>query len=92
MLITGAEIVAEVIHRPSESYCIVKNPLMFVPAGEGKIAAMRVLPMAKEDQDIKVDNSHIVMTATPSAEVVEGYASQFSNLSLPPTPGLVVPD
>jgi len=84
-LSTGEEIIAKVVF--DKGFYTLKDAILLVPAGEGKIGMVPFVPYAKR-QDFVIGEAHVMFVAEPGEELVKEVVRATSGIELATGPGL----
>lgn len=85
-LITGEEIVAEVLNDGAEE-TVVQNGLQLVPqqGPDGKLG-VGVFPWGNHvDGPVTLEDKHIIYVGVPKAELLDLYNKAFGSIVVPPS-------
>jgi len=82
-LITGEEIVAE-MNAGINTTWLLKNPMRLMMVGEGQLAFMPYLMFA-EEEEVEIDDKHIVHCLTPTLDIQNNYNRKFGS-------GIIMPN
>lgn len=80
-LVTGEEILARC--ENTATGVIIRDPMILVPLGQGKLGFAKWLPYANTDKGVEVANNYVMFTLDPDIELTNQYASASSGLLLP---------
>ena len=86
-LSTGEEVVAKVNY--DKGFYTLTDPILLVPAGEGKIGMVPFVPYAKR-QPVVIGEQHVMFMVEPADELKRQVVEATSGLTIPsgPTGGL----
>jgi hypothetical protein len=84
-LTTGEEILAKC--EITSTGVTVKDPMILVPLGQGKLGFAKWLPYANMDNGVSIMNANVMFILDPDTELTTQYNSASSGLVLP-TPGV----
>ena len=80
---TGEQILGQVIEENADNgTCMIKNPAVLVPAGQGKLALVPWLPYAEYEDGVQVRG--VLFSVVPTEGLLKEYNTGFVS-------GLVVP-
>lgn len=82
-IITGEEVIAEVVSEDSNSV-IVKNGLVVLPTNTGVGFAPWATVISKDNPEITVSKTHIVYIAELQEEVAKKYNEMFGSKLITP--------
>ena len=85
---SGEDVICNVVSI-EEDYITVQDPIVAVPAGEGKIGFAPWSPLLEEKQDLSIQMSHVLYIAKPNPNITEQYEALFSVVLTPPKNGLI---
>lgn len=83
-LSTGEEIIGKVEIEDDVAYRVtISDPILLIPAGEGKIGMTHFMPYGK-DKDITINPAHIMFMTEPSDDLARQVIRMTSGIELPP--------
>ena len=83
-LVSGEEIIAETKHEESNPDSIhIKDAIILIPAGEGKIGFMPFMPYTKAKDGLELRTQDIMFMVDPVDELKTQFTSARSGISLP---------
>jgi len=83
-LVSGEEIVAEVkLGDLSDNTYTLIDPIILIPAGEGKIGFMPFMPYTKAKDGIEIDGNHIMFMVDPVDDLVDNHRQFTTGISVP---------
>ncbi len=83
-LVSGEEIIAEIKHEESNPDGImIKDAIVLIPAGEGKIGIMPFMPYTKAKDGLELRTQDIMFMVDPVDELKTQFKSARSGISLP---------
>ena len=90
-LVNGDELIAK-LKKIDGGKITLSRPMKFMltPDGPGLISPLFTSDLTKNDNVI-IDENHIVMIAETDAEVAPGYIQQTTGITTIPTPSLIMP-
>ena len=80
-LITGEEILCKCDNTPTG--VIIKDPMIIVPMGQGKLGFARWLPYANTEGGVAINTDNVMFIVDPDSELKNQYTSASSGLVLP---------
>jgi len=87
---SGEDIVTEFIGQTEETVSI-KNPIVAIPTGSGKIGFAPWSPIvSKEIESLDVNARFVIYVSDPDPDVVDQYKNMFSTIATPPSKKLIV--
>ena len=90
-LTSGEEIIADVdLNGIDTDTIILKDAIVLIPAGEGKIGFMPFMPYTKAADGLEVDMKFVMFMVDPMDDLVEQHRQAHSNIELPNGPGGIV--
>jgi len=93
-LITGEEILAEVLNGNLENTVVLKNVLRIVimPSRDPSAPTVGLAGWAQfaKDDEVTLDRRHILAIMDPIDQFVDQYRQQFSGLVTPPLTQLII--
>jgi hypothetical protein len=85
-LVTGEEILCKC--ENTSTGVMIKDPMILVPMGQGKLGFAKWLPYADTDGGVAVGSNNVMFILNPDVELKSQYTSASSGLILPtPAPG-----
>jgi hypothetical protein len=94
-LITGDDILTEVVTQVKEGYISIKNPVrvVVIPGSAGLNPNVGFAPWApfSKETEFSLDKSHILVIMDPITEFVEQYKVTVSPIVTPPQGRLILP-
>lgn len=85
-LFSGEDILAKVISR-SDSVTL-QEPILILPAGEGRIGFSPYCPFT--ESDITIKNEHVVFVVEPTTALSDNYLQATTGITVPSNGGLIV--
>lgn len=83
-LSSGEELIADVdLNGVDTDTVIVKDAIVLIPAGEGKIGFMPFMPYTKAKEGVEIDMKWIMFMVDPVDEMVEQHRQATSEIALP---------
>lgn len=83
-LVSGEEIIAEIKHEKSNPDEIhIKDAIILIPAGEGKIGFMPFMPYTTAKDGLELRTQDIMFMVDPIDQLVTQFKSARSGISLP---------
>ena len=79
-LVTGEEVVAKISY--DKGFYTLKDAILLVSAGEGKIGMVPYIPYAKRG-DIVIGEAHVMFTVEPMDELKKQIIEQTSGIIMP---------
>jgi len=87
---SGEDIVTEVI-KQDENFIGVKNPIVAIPTGGGKLGFAPWSPIvSKEIESLDINAKFVIYISDPDPDVVDQYKNMFSTIATPPSKKLIV--
>ena len=84
-LTSGEEVIADVdLNGIDTDTIILKDAIVLIPAGEGKIGFMPFMPYTKASDGLEVDMKFVMFMVEPVSDLVKQHTEATS--------GIVVPD
>jgi hypothetical protein len=80
-LVTGEEILCKCQNTPTG--VMIKEPMILVPMGQGKLGFAKWLPYANTDDGVQVSSDNVMFILDPDVELKNQYSSASSGLVLP---------
>lgn len=82
-LVSGEEIIAEVTNSSKDNYT-VKDAIVMIPAGEGKIGFMPWMPYTKAHKGLNVRKQDVMFMVEPMEDLVDQFIQARSGITTPP--------
>ena len=87
---SGEDVVAEIIKK-DENIIGVKNPIVAIPTGAGKLGFAPWSPIvSKEIESLDINARFVIYVSDPDPDVVDQYKNMFSTIATPPSKKLIV--
>jgi hypothetical protein len=87
---SGEDVVAEIIKK-DENIIGVKNPIVAIPTGAGKLGFAPWSPIvSKEIESLDINARFVIYVSEPDPDVVDQYKNMFSTIATPPSKKLIV--
>ena len=81
---TGEDVIADLVKETDDSI-VIKNPIVAVPSGQGKIGFAPWSPLLEgRDTDLEVTRRYVVYINEPQEEFVSNYRQMFTGIATPP--------
>jgi hypothetical protein len=82
-LTSGEEIIADVnLNGIDTDTIILKDAIVLIPAGEGKIGFMPFMPYTKASDGLEVDMKFVMFMVDPVSDLVKQHAEATSSIDL----------
>lgn len=85
-LFSGEEILCKV--KTNDNSITLQEPILIIPAGEGRIGFSPYCPFT--ESDITIKNEHIVFVVEPTASLSDNYLQATTGITVPSNGGLIV--
>ena len=83
-LSSGEELIADVdLNSAPADTVIVKDAIVLIPAGEGKIGFMPFMPYTKAKDGVEINMKWIMFMVEPIADMVEQHRNATSQIAMP---------
>lgn len=82
-LVSGEEILADV--KETENFVEIKNPLVMVPTGEGKIGVADYMPYSDIAKGTTIALTHIMFMVNPIDDFANAHKERFGGIVTPPS-------
>jgi len=82
-LTSGEEIIAEV-DTSDGNQVEIKDAIIMIPAGEGKIGFMRFIPYTKAKDGLIIRSKDIMFMVDPIDSLIDQFKSARSGITMPP--------
>lgn len=82
-LVSGEEVIAEITNTTKDSYQI-KDAIVMIPAGEGKLGFMPWMPYTKAADGVSVRKQDVMFTIDPIEDLVDQFRTARSGIETPP--------
>jgi hypothetical protein len=84
-LTSGEEIIADVdLNGIDTDTIILKDAIVLIPAGEGKIGFMPFMPYTKAKEGLEIDQKFVMFMVEPVKDLVEQHRSATSEIEIAP--------
>ena len=87
-LTSGEEIIAEIANTSEDTYQI-KDAIIMIPAGEGKIGFMPFMPYTKAKDGLVLKKQDVMFMIDPVDELLDQFKQARSGIITPPQ-GVIV--
>ena len=87
-LTSGEEIIAEIANTSEDTYQI-KDAIIMIPAGEGKIGFMPFMPYTKAKDGLVLKKQDVMFMIDPVDELLNQFKQAWSGIVTPPQ-GVIV--
>ena len=88
-LTSGEEIIADVdLNGIDTDTIILKDAIVLIPAGEGKIGFMPFMPYTKAKEGLEIDQKFVMFMVEPNKQLVEQHRQATSEIQIA-SPGIV---
>ena len=88
-LTSGEEIIAEIDDQEGEKHITIFDPIVLIPAGEGKIGFMPFMPYTKVKEGMILPRRVIMFMVEPIAALVDQFKSARSGIVTPQTQKII---
>ena len=82
-LVSGEELIAEVVNSSEDSYTL-KDAIVMIPAGEGRIGFMPFLPYTEAKDGISIRKQDVMLVVDPIEDLIDQFRQARSGISTPP--------
>ncbi len=83
-LSSGEELIADVdLNGIDTDTVIIKDAIVLIPAGEGKIGFMPFMPYTKASDGVEIDMKWIMFMVDPIDDLVEQHRNATSQIAIP---------
>ena len=82
-LVSGEEVIAEITNSNEDSYQI-KDAIVMIPAGEGKLGFMPWMPYTKAAEGVSIRKQDVMFVIDPIEDLVDQFRSARSGIQTPP--------
>ena len=82
-LVSGEELIAEVVNSSEDSYTL-KDAIVMIPAGEGRIGFMPFLPYTEAKDGISIRKQDVMFVVDPIEDLIDQFRLARSGISTPP--------
>ena len=80
-LVTGEELLSRC--ENTATGVIVRDPMILVPMGQGKLGFAKWLPYANTDKGVEIPSNYVMFVLEPDSELSNQYLSASSGLLVP---------
>jgi len=82
-LVSGEEVIAEITNSNEDSYQI-KDAIVMIPAGEGKLGFMPWMPYTKAAEGVSIRKQDVMFVIEPIEDLVDQFRTARSGIQTPP--------
>ena len=82
-LVSGEEVIAEITNSNEDSYQI-KDAIVMIPAGEGKLGFMPWMPYTKAAEGVSIRKQDVMFVIDPIEDLVDQFRTARSGIQTPP--------
>ena len=82
-LVSGEELIAEVANSSEDSYTL-KDAIVMIPAGEGRIGFMPFLPYTEAKDGISIRKQDVMFVVDPIEDLIDQFRQARSGIATPP--------
>ena len=82
-LVSGEELIAEVANSSEDSYTL-KDAIVMIPAGEGRIGFMPFLPYTEAKDGISIRKQDVMFVVDPIEDLIDQFRQARSGIETPP--------
>lgn len=82
-LVSGEEVIAEITNTNEDSYQI-KDAIVMIPAGEGKLGFMPWMPYTKAADGVSIRKQDVMFVIDPIEDLVDQFRAARSGIQTPP--------
>ena len=82
-LVSGEEVIAEITNSNEDSYQI-KDAIVMIPAGEGKLGFMPWMPYTKAAEGVSIRKQDVMFVIEPIEDLVDKFRTARSGIQTPP--------
>jgi len=83
-LTSGEELIAEIDSSGKESEITIKDAIIMIPAGEGKIGFMPFMPYTKAEKGLVLKRENVMFMVDPVEELMDQFKQARSGIVTPP--------
>ena len=84
-LVSGEEIIAEQEDIPNSTNILIKDAIVLIPAGEGKIGIMPFMPYTEAKKGLVLKAKDIMFMVDPVEDLVAQFKTARSGIVTPPS-------
>lgn len=81
-LVSGEEIIAEITNSNEDSYQI-KDAIVMIPAGEGRIGFMPFMPYTEAKNGLTIRKQDVMFSVDPIEDMVDQFRQARSGIQTP---------
>ena len=82
-LVSGEELIAEVVNSSEDSYTL-KDAIVMIPAGEGRIGFMPFLPYTDAKNGIAIRKQDVMFVIDPIDDLIDQFRQARSGIQTAP--------
>jgi hypothetical protein len=88
-LTSGEEIIAEIDDQEGEKYITIFDPIVLIPAGEGKIGFMPFMPYTRAKDGMVLPRQVIMFMVEPIDALIDQFKTAKSGIVTPQTQKII---
>ena len=81
-LVSGEEIIAEIANTDEETY-LIKDAIVMIPAGEGRIGFMPFMPYTEAKDGLTIRKQDVMFSVDPIKDMVDQFRQARSGIEIP---------
>lgn len=81
-LVSGEEIIAEITNTDEETY-LIKDAIVMIPAGEGRIGFMPFMPYTEAKNGLTIRKQDVMFSVDPIKDMVDQFRQARSGIEIP---------
>ena len=82
-LVSGEELIAEVVNSSEDSYTL-KDAIVMIQAGEGRIGFLPFVPYTEAKDGISIRKQDVMFVVDPIEDLIDQFRQARSGISTPP--------
>ena len=80
-LVSGEEIIAEITNTDEETY-LIKDAIVMIPAGEGRIGFMPFMPYTEAKNGLTIRKQDVMFSVDPIKDMVDQFRQARSGIEI----------
>lgn len=81
-LVSGEEIIAEITNTDEETY-LIKDAIVMIPAGEGRIGFMPFMPYTEAKDGLTIRKQDVMFSVDPIKDMIDQFRQARSGIEIP---------
>ncbi len=81
-LVSGEEVIAEIANSTEDSY-LIKDAIVMIPAGEGRIGFMPFMPYTEAKNGLTIRKQDVMFSVDPIDDMIDQFRQARSGIQTP---------